>query len=142
MRREYRKTSREDLFNLVTGTPHGRRGGDDHGSDFAPVHNASGEFVYDSLVQPDHGSESITDEVEFVLDDQIWRPWAHCRLEFGAWQPLSRWVIAPTEAVEIRVVPTMSCTALLSEAEQGCGGSRPGQLRELVYGGDDEGWRE
>jgi hypothetical protein len=72
LRGEHGEPSGDDLLHLVRSSSHRRRGGDQGRSDRPLRTRSRAHRVDDGLEQTDHRAQRIADEVQFVLDDEIW----------------------------------------------------------------------
>ena len=61
----------EQRPNLALGSPNRSRRGDDFRAYFLPF-TPAGKLVERRLVEPDHRSQRTGNQVQFVLDDQVW----------------------------------------------------------------------
>ncbi len=137
LRREDRQVAGEDLLHLIFGAADGGGGGHQHRSDRRPVLDPGAQGVDDRLVEAHHRPESVRDEVQLILDDQIWgtqrqhRPGLGRRQDPGAGMGAA----APGDVGAEVAVPG---ALLVDGPEQRRRGRPPRQLRELVDRADDQ----
>jgi hypothetical protein len=74
VRRKNGDASHEHVVDLLCRLSHRRCGGDDLGLDRAALQFPAAKLVYGGLIESDHRAQRTADEVEFVLDDQVWGP--------------------------------------------------------------------
>ena len=141
---EHRQLPAEQRVGLLVCPAHRGCGGHHLRSHAPPVDLPGGQLVHRGLIQPDHGSQRVGDQVQLVLDDQIDGPEPPYRRRDRGRQ--TRLGVVPVRAAHLRADVRMFepvPRALPGHvAEQVPRGAVARQLRELVHGGDQQRWRE